>query len=68
MADVVNLRRFRKAQLRAAKAVAADTNRARFGRCRAERLAAEEERLRSDALLDGHRRDPPGHGVDEPLA
>ncbi len=66
MADVVNLRRFRKSQLRVVKAVAADSNRALFGRSKTERLVGETERSRNDARLDGHRRDLVADRGEEP--
>lgn len=63
MGDIVNMNRFRKAQVRADRDAQASTNRARFGRTKAARRAdrAEVERrdaLLDQALLDQVRRDP----------
>ncbi len=69
MADVVNLRRFRKTRDRAERAEAASRNRAAFGRTAAEREASAEGRARGDRSLDGHRLVTPGSGGragDEP--
>jgi hypothetical protein len=57
MAEIVNLRKVRKARDRAADEARADANRTRFGRPKAERDAAEAELRRSRAVLDAHRRD-----------
>jgi len=58
-ADVVNLRRARKARARSEKQVRAAENRARFGLTKAERLAAEARRTREAAVVDGAEREPP---------
>lgn len=55
MGDVVNLNRARKARERVAARDTADANRARHGRTRAQREAAEAERLRLSRLLDGSK-------------
>lgn len=57
MAEIVNLRLARKARDRRERAAAADANRVRHGRTRAERMAAETERSRADRTLDGARRE-----------
>lgn len=59
MAEIVNLRRARKARDRAADEARAAGNRAKFGRPKADRdrMAAEAER--AAARLEGHRRDEP---------
>ena len=57
MAEIVNLRQARKAKARAEKEQAAETNRAKFGRTKAER---ERERMLTEKQvrdLDGHKRD-----------
>ncbi len=56
-AEVVNLRRRRKAKARADKAARADENRVRFGRTKAEKArdASETDRRRRD--LDGKKLD-----------
>ncbi len=57
MADVVNLRQFRKQKARDDREAAAEQNRALHGRTKAEkerdRIAAE----RAGKFVDGHRRD-----------
>ncbi|MBB3174353.1 hypothetical protein FHR90_002194 [Endobacter medicaginis] len=57
MADIINLRRHRKARARAAESAEADANRAKFGRTRAERDRAQAETAGRDRLLDGARVD-----------
>ncbi len=63
MAEIVNLRRFRKAKARSEEAAVADVNRARHGRSAAERRAETGEAARQKAGLDGHKleRVRPGH-------
>lgn len=57
MTNVVNLRAARKAKERRARETAAEQNRARFGRTKAERQADAAEQKRKDDLLAGARRD-----------
>lgn len=57
MAEIVNLNRARKARAKEAAARQAETNRAAFGRTRAEKAAQAAEQARRDALLDGARRE-----------
>lgn len=57
MSNVVNLRQARKVKARADKARAADSNRAKFGRTKAERVAQGRDQARQDALLDGAYRE-----------
>ncbi len=57
MAEIVNLRRARKAKARAATAAQADTNRLAFGRTRAEREVAALDAERARRLLDGVKRE-----------
>lgn len=59
MAEIVNLRRARKARDRAAAERQAQANRARFGRSKAERAQVDAERGRTARTLDGARRDEP---------
>ncbi len=56
MGDIVNLRQVRKARARIDKARAADANRVKFGRTRAEKAAALAERERMARDIDGARR------------
>lgn len=57
MGDVVNLRRFRKRAERRQSDKQADTNRARFGRTKSERIVDEQRTSRANDLLDQHRID-----------
>lgn len=57
MGEVINLRRARKARLRADAQEKAATNRVAFGRTKAERDAAAAEAARQQRLLDGTKRD-----------
>ncbi len=61
MAEIVNLRRARKDQARAAKEAAAAENRTQFGRSKAKKRATEAERGRAETGLDGKKlEDGPG--------
>ncbi|MEE8612189.1 MAG: DUF4169 family protein [Sphingomonas aquatilis] len=53
MGEVVNFRRARKARDRAVAGRVADANRAKFGRTKAERAAADAEAARIERTLDG---------------
>jgi len=57
MAEIVNLRRARKAKARTATAAQADANRLAFGRTKAERQAAALDTKRARCLLDGAKRE-----------
>ncbi len=57
MADVVNLKRFKKRNEREQAARQADANRARFGRTKAERALDEHGKERNSHVLDQHRID-----------
>ncbi|WP_019833984.1 DUF4169 family protein [Sphingomonas sp. PR090111-T3T-6A] len=57
MAEIVNLNRVRKAKARVDAAKQAETNRAKFGRTKAEREAEATEQARRKALLDGAKRE-----------
>ena len=57
MDEIVNLNRARKAKVRAEAAKQAETNRAKFGRTRAEREAEAKDKARREALLDGAKRE-----------
>jgi hypothetical protein len=57
MADVINLKRFKKRSEREQSAKQADANRARFGRTKSERAADEISSDRASRLLDQHRID-----------
>lgn len=53
-ADIVNLRRARKAKSRAAAEQLAEANRHRFGRTKAERTASDAQADLDRRRLDGH--------------
>ena len=53
MAEIVNLNRHRKAQVRQQAERQAESNRVKFGRDKATRLREEQEEARRRALLDG---------------
>ena len=57
MADIINLRMARKAKARATAQATADANRAKHGRTKVERQAAEREEAARARLLDGARRE-----------
>ncbi len=57
MAEIVNLRRIRKARDRTAAAITAEANRAKFGRTKAEREADAVEQARVRRALDGAKLD-----------
>jgi len=58
VAEIVNLNRARKAKAGdRAKARAAE-NRVSFGRTKGQKAAASAAKAKSDAVLDGHKREP----------
>ncbi len=57
MAQIVNLNQARKARAKVDAARAAETNRVKYGRTKAERVAEAGEQTRRDALLDGAKRE-----------
>ena len=57
-ANVINLRRARKSKLRAQVDKQAQENRAKFGRSKHEKTAADLEKIRSAKILDAHEREP----------
>lgn len=58
-ADIVNLRRARKAKARVGREQQAAENRVKFGRSKAEREREEGIADLSRRRLDGHKRDEP---------
>ncbi len=58
MTEIVNLSRARKAKARIEAQIQAAGNRAAFGRTKAQRLADHAAKAKSDAALDGHKREP----------
>lgn len=59
MAEIINLRRARKAKARAEREAEAEANRAKFGRQKAERLQSEAETEIVEKKLDAHRIETP---------
>ena len=57
-AEIVNLRRARKAKTRGAKETAAAEKRARFGRTKAEKQMEATERALAERAVEAHRREP----------
>jgi hypothetical protein len=57
-AEIVNLRRARKAKARTEREKEAEANRIAFGRTKAEKAATGAERERSRRVIDSHRREP----------
>jgi hypothetical protein len=57
MGEIVNLRRARKEKARATASKEADAARAKSGRTRAARDAAEQARALEDKRLAGHKRE-----------
>jgi hypothetical protein len=57
MADVVNLKRFKKRAERDQSAKQAEANRTRFGRTKSERVLDQRRTERANDLLDQHRID-----------
>jgi hypothetical protein len=55
MAEIVNLRRARKARDRASSEAQAEQNRIAFGRTKAERKLTEAEKTLAERRLEGHR-------------
>jgi len=66
-AEIVNLRRFRKAKEKAEAQARAAENRAKHGRSKSERQRKTSRDSIDDRKLEGHRRDTHG-GDDEPAA
>ena len=57
MAELVNLRKFRKKKARAEKSAEAENNRIRFGRTKQEKQQATRETEASEKSLDGKKLD-----------
>ena len=57
MAEVVNLRNFRKRKERGEKEAVAATNRAAFGRTKTEKELSEAKLALEKKLLDDHKRE-----------
>jgi hypothetical protein len=57
MAEVVNLRNFRKRKARENKEISAQVNRAAFGRTKSEKELSKARRALEQKALDKHKRD-----------
>jgi hypothetical protein len=57
MGDLINLNRFRKRAERDEASRKAETNRARFGRTKPERILEEQRTARANTMLDQHKID-----------
>ena len=57
MAEVVNLRNFRKRKARENKEISAQVNRAAFGRTKSEKEWSKARRALEHKALDKHKRD-----------
>lgn len=57
MAEIVNLRNFRKQKARTAKETEAEANRLKFGRTKAEKAIDSIEKARAEKHVDGHKRE-----------
>jgi hypothetical protein len=58
MADILSLSKARKAKAKSAKVAAAASNRAKFGRTKAEKAADETRKARAEKVIDAHKREP----------
>jgi hypothetical protein len=65
MAEIVNLRRARKARDRASAEAQAEQNRIAFGRTKAERKLTEAEKALAERCLEGHRLSDDPDGKDK---
>lgn len=65
MAEIVNLRRARKARNRATSEAQAAQNRIDFGRTKAERTLTEAEKSLAERRLEGHRLSDDPDGKDK---
>lgn len=57
MAEVINLRQFKKQAARRAARAEADANAVKFGRTMAMKKREAEDASRAKAALDGHKRE-----------
>lgn len=57
MADIVNLRQFKKQKARGEREALADQNRALHGRTKAEKARQRLTSERDEKFVDGHRRE-----------
>ena len=64
MGDIINLRQARKARARADQQRLADSNRAKFGRTKAEKQAQSMEEERQIRKIEGVRREDKDKATD----
>jgi hypothetical protein len=57
MPEILNLNRARKAKARVEAKLQAAQNRTAFGRTKGEKAASRAEKTKSEASLDGHKRE-----------
>lgn len=57
MAEILSLSKARKAKARTEKEAAAEANRLKFGRTKAEKLKEASEKAKADKHIDGHKRE-----------
>ncbi len=57
MAEILSLSKARKAKARTEKEAAAEANRLKFGRTKAEKVKEAGEKARADKHIDAHKRD-----------
>lgn len=57
MVEILSLSKARKARARTEKEAAAEANRLKFGRTKAEKLKDAAEKAKADRLIDGHKRE-----------
>ena len=57
MAEIVNLRQFKKGKAREQRAAAAEQNRALHGRSKSEKLRDKLQAEKTERLIEGHRRE-----------
>ena len=60
MADIINLKHFKKKQARSEDESRANENRIRFGQTKAEKTRQTSEKKLLDKTLDAHALDPKG--------
>jgi Domain of unknown function (DUF4169) len=58
MADIINLRRARKAKARDEESQQADFNRHKFGQSKSDKQLTKAKLDQAKGHLDGHKRDP----------
>ncbi|MET0406759.1 MAG: DUF4169 family protein [Hyphomicrobium sp.] len=64
-AEIINLNKVRKARERADREKEAHENRLKYGQSKSERGLADAQHRKSQADLDGVRREPDGRTIDD---